>query len=224
MKLNAVLFTVFAVLVAACSSTPKAPGEMEKTYNTSTGDNRERVGSRDDKVVVQKKVYLEEQLWTLKSEVDDLQRTIYGNSRKDPRGIFLALKECRSRLSDPRIGGNGKSEAQEKWQNITEKDEQFFFKADKNNHLVGVSEEALDERIETYKKHKRVLTDSYDTFKEKLDTCEEDYRTALIQHGMNPEDIKAKGEWTDGPNGYKVWKMKKSATADPEELMKRKKN
>jgi TolA-binding protein len=210
------------ISLVGCSSTPEGPGELEKTYNTSTGDNREQVGMRDDKVVVQKRIYLEEQLFSLKSEVDDLQSTIFGKSRQDPGGLYLGLKDCRNRLSDPRLGGNGKPQPMEKWVNITAQDEQFFFKADKNNHLVGVSEEALDNRIQRFQKHQRMLTEQYDSFKDKLDTCEETYRTALVQHGLNPDDTKAKGEWVEGPHGYKVWQMKKAATKDPEELMRRK--
>jgi TolA-binding protein len=218
----AVLTAISAITLIGCSSTPQGPGELEKTYNTSTGDNREQVGVRDDKVVVQKRVYLEEQLWTLKSEVDDLQRTVYGKSRTDQGGLYAALKDCRVRLADPRLGATGKSEPMEKWQNVTAQDEQFFFKADKKNNLVGVSEEALDDRLQRYQKHQRLLTDQYDAFKDKLDSCEENYKTALVQHGLNPDDTKAKGEWVDGPNGYKIWQMKKAATKDPEELMRRK--
>lgn len=221
MRFHLIALAVLLAGLTSCSSN-QGPGELDKTYNTSTGDNREKVGLRDDKVVVQKRVYLEEQLWSLKSEVDDLQHTIYGKSRTDQGGLYAALKDCRQRVSDPRVGGVGKPDPMEKWQDITSEDEQFFFKADKNNNLVGVSEEALDDRIQRYKKHQRMLTQMYDTFKDKVDTCEETYRTSLVQHGLNPDDTKAKGEWVEGPRGYKVWKMKKAATKDPEELMKRK--
>jgi hypothetical protein len=44
----------------------------------------------------------------------------------------------------------------------------------------------------------------------------------MVKHGMNPSDMKAQGEWVEGPNGYKVWKLKRPATNDPEEMMKRK--
>lgn len=217
----AVLAVIAAVSFIGCSST-KGPGDLEKTYNTGTGDNREQVGVRDDKVVVQKRVYLEEQLWNLKSEVDDLQRTIYGKSRTDEGGLYAALKDCRKRTADPRVGGVGKPEPMEKWMNVTSQDEQFFFKADKQNNLIGVSEEALDDRIARYQKHQRLLTDQYESYKDKVETCEENYKVALVQHGLNPDDTKAKGEWVEGPHGYKVWQMKKAATKDPEELMRRK--
>jgi hypothetical protein len=210
-----------ALIATACSST--GPREMDTMLNNRTDDSAERIGVRDDKVIIQKKIYLEEQLWGLKSEVDDLQRAIFGSSRQDPGGIRLGLRDCRKRLADPRIGGMGKPEPMETWTNITKSDESFFYKIDKKtNHLVGVSEEALDERLDRYHTHKRVLSQKYDEMKDKLDSCEDKYHATLVANGLNPDDTKAKGEWVDGPKGYKVWRMKKSATNDPEELMKRK--
>ncbi len=222
MKLWTLSLTVGFVILTGCSSSG-GPKEMDHTLNTQTDNNKEQVGLRDDKVVIQKKIYLEEQLWGLKSEVDDLQRTIYGASKKDPGGIWVGLRECRKRVADPRLGGMGKPEAQEPWANVTQQDESFFYKVDKKtNSLIGVSEEALDERIARYQAHKRVLDSKYDEMKDKLEACEDKYHSNLVAHGLNPDDTKAQGEWVDGPKGYRVWKMKRTATKDPEELMKRK--
>jgi chaperonin cofactor prefoldin len=215
------LFSLCLIL-AACSSSG-GPKDLDHTLNSKSEDSQEKVGLRDDKVMIQKRVYLEEQLWSLKSEVDDLQRTLYGASKQDPSGVWLGLSDCRKRVADPRIGGTGKPEAMESWTNITKKDEAFFYKVDKKtNSLVGVSEEALDERLGRYQAHKRVLEQKYDELKGKLDSCEDKYQSTLVQNGLNPNDTKAQGEWVDGPKGYKVWKMKKGPTKDPEELMKRK--
>lgn len=216
--------SLLVLLVSACASN-SGPREMDKTLNNRTDDASEKIGLRDDKVVIQKRIYLEEQLWSLKSEVDDLQRAIYGSSRQDPGGIWMGLRDCRKRLADPRIGGMGKPEPMETWSNITKQDEAFFYKVEKNsNSLVGVSEEALDDRLTRYQTHKRVLTTKYEEMKDKLESCEDKYHSTLVQNGLNPDDTKAKGEWVDGPKGYKVWRMKKPATSDPEELMKRKAN
>ncbi len=222
MKTAHYLSILSLILLSACSSSG-GPKEMDETLATKTDNNKEAVGLRDDKVVIQKKIYLEEQLWGLKSEADDLQRTLYGASRQDPGGIWLGLRDCRKRLADPRLGGIGKAEAQEPWTNVTQKDESFFFKVDKKtNSLVGVTEEALDERIARYQTHKRLLETKYDEMKDKLESCEEKYQAQLVAHGLNPDDTKAQGEWVDGPKGYRVWRMKKAATKDPEELMRRK--
>lgn len=208
-------------LLAGCASTGPEPFD-QKLNNTPDGRGEE-IGLRGDKAYIQKKVHLEERLWSLKAQVDDLQRAIYGASKQDPSGIFLGLRDCRKRVADPRLGGLGKADASEPWTNITQKEEAFFYQVDKKtNSLVGVSEEALDERIQRYEGYKATLETKYDEMKDKLDACEEKYHAALVQHGLNPDDTKAQGEWVDGPKGYKVWRMRKAATKDPEELMRRK--
>ncbi len=207
--------------LAACAST--GPREMELILNNRTDDARERIGVHEDKVIIQKHVYLEEQLWELKAEVDELQRTLYGKSRQDAGGLWAKLKECRTRTADPRIGGMGRSEAMEPWANITKQDEAFFYRVDERTHsLTGVTEEMLDERMQRYQTHKRLLMQRFDELNDKLDACEEKYALALVQHGLNPDDTRAKGEWVEGPQGYRVWQMRRTPTTDPEELMRRK--
>lgn len=221
-NLGLVLLSV--ALLVGCSSDgeKKITEKFDKDLNVRTDDKREFVGTKDDQVIIQKRVYMEEELWKLNAEVQNLENAIYGQSRRDPGGLWLGLKTCREKLADPRVGGSGVPEPVEKWDKITEREEEFQYKVDKRNNLVGYSEENLETRISRYKKHKRVLNEAYDRLKGDLDTCEGKYRTALISHGLNPDDTKAKGEWVEGPDGYKVWKMKKGSTSDPEELMRRK--
>jgi TolA-binding protein len=209
-------------LIAGCGSKNDPTENFDKTLNVSTADKTESVGMKGDKVMVKKKIYLEEQLYKLQSEIEDLELAIYGKSKRDPGGIYEALRDCRSRLADARVGGTGKPEPMEKWERITQTDEDFQYKSDKQNNMIGYSEEELDARLTRYQKQKRVLDGQYENFKDRLDSCESRYQTALIQHGLNPNDTKAKGEWIEGPNGYKIWKMRQGATKDPEELMRRK--
>lgn len=198
------------------------PAKFDKPLNTGTVDNREKVGIKDDTVVIQKKIYLEEELSKLHTQITDLENTVYGRSKKDPGGLWFALNKCRQKLQDPRIGGAGLAEPMEKWEKLTEKEDDFNYAIDDKQNVVAVSEEKLEARITNLKKMKRILDDRYDNFKDKMDVCENKYRTALIQHGIKPEDAQASGEWVEGPGGYKVWRMKKPSTDDPEEMMRRK--
>ncbi|NBX75848.1 MAG: hypothetical protein EBQ92_04795 [Proteobacteria bacterium] len=202
-------------------SLDEAPA-MDEKLNSSTGSKNEKVGIKDNTVKIQKTVYLEEDLAKSQREIEDLENAIYGQSKKYPGGIYLALKSCRTRLADPRLGGNGVSEPMEKWEKISEKDPDYNYHVDREKNVVAVTEEDLAARITNLRKLKSLLNDRYDAFQTKLDTCREKLETAMVEHGMNPKDMKAEGEWVDGPNGYKIWKMKKPATNDPEELMKRK--
>lgn len=221
------LWVLPVVLLTHCSSKEvsvsldEAP-KMDKKLNSTTGAKNERVGVKDDTVKIQKTVYLEEDLANSQREIEDLENAIYGQSKKYPGGIYLALKSCRNRLADPRLGGNGVSEPMEKWEKISAKDPDYNYHVDRDKNVVAVSEEDLASRISNLRKLKSLLNDSYDAFQTKLDNCQQKLETAMIQNGINPKDMKAEGEWVDGPNGYKVWKMKKPGTNDPEELMKRK--
>lgn len=202
-------------------SLEEAP-KMEQKLNSTTGSRGEKVGVKDDTVKIQKTVYLEEDLAKSQREIEDLENAIYGQSKKHPGGMYLGLKSCRNRLADPRLGGNGVSEPMEKWEKISAKDPDFNYHVDRDKNVVAVSEEDLASRISNLRKLKNILNDTYDAFQTKLENCQQNLETAMIKNGMNPNDMKAQGEWVDGPNGYKVWKMKKPTTNDPEEMMKRK--
>jgi hypothetical protein len=202
-------------------SQDEAP-KFEKILHSGTSDHAEKVGLKDGTVKIQKTVYLEEDLNKMQREIEDLENRIYGQSKTYPGGMYLSLKECRGRLADARLGGNGVPEPMEKWEKISEKDADYNYHVDRDQNVVAVSEEDLASRITNLRKLKRVLGDTYDTFQTRLDNCEQKLSAEMLAHGMNPADAKAQGEWVEGPNGYKVWKLKKPATTDPEELVKRK--
>ncbi len=222
-----VLAVIFAL--AACSShkdnvtvsQEEAP-KLDKQLNVNTGDAHEKVGIKDNTVKIQKVVFLEEEMRRLQTDIDDLESNMYGESVRDPGGLYIDLQRCRKRLSDPRISGNGTPEPMEKWEKISQRDEDFNYHVDRDKNVVAVSEEELGGRIGNLKKLKRVLRDKYENLRTKLDSCENRYHTTLINHGLDPADTKAVGEWVDGPNGTRVWKMRKASTTDPEELMRRK--
>lgn len=226
--MKAVLWLIPVIFLTQCSSKKdvtvsldEAP-KMEQKLNSTTGSKNEKVGVKDDTVKIQKTVYLEEDLANSQREIEDLENAIYGQSKKYPGGIYLALKSCRARLADPRLGGNGVAEPMEKWEKISAKNPDYNYHVDRDKNVVAVTEEDLASRISNLRKLRGLLNDSYDAFQTKLDNCQQKLETAMIQNGMDPKDMKAEGEWVDGPNGYKVWKMKKPSTNNPEELIKRK--
>jgi len=222
------LIQVFILsLMIGCSSkevtvSTEEAAKFDKSLNSVTSEKNEKVGIKDGTIKVQKIVYLEEDLTKTQMEIDDLEGRIYGESKTYPGGLYLELKNCRNQLSDSRLGGNSVTEPMEKWEKISKKNPDYNYFVDRDKNVIGVSEEELAGKITNLRKIVRLLNDTYDTFQSRLDVCQQKVRSAQIAHGLDPEDSKAKGEWVDGPNGYKVWRMKQPETTNPEEMAKRK--
>ena len=215
-------------LLTQCSSKKDVTVSLEEApkftqkLNSSTTERSEKVGVKDDTVKIQRTVYLEEDLTKMQREIEDLENRVYGQSKTYPGGLYLSLKTCRGKNADARLGGNGVPEPMEKWERVSEKDADYNYHVDKDNNVVGVQEEDLASRISNLRKLRRVLNDTFDSLQTKMDTCEQKHQSAMLQNGLNPEDSSAQGEWVEGPNGYRVWKMRRPATNDPEEMARRK--
>jgi hypothetical protein len=174
-------------------------------------------------VVVQRKQMLNEELRKLQNDVYGLEDEVYGNRKYGSPGLYGNLKACRQKLADKRLGGTGKLTRMEPIDRPTEKEKDFKVGIDEKGQLVAVSEEVLAERIERFKGYQKVLQDRRDQFEQAIDICDQDYKTALVNNGMNPADTKAEGEWVmDAQKGYRVWRAKRAPTDDPEELARRK--
>jgi predicted nuclease with TOPRIM domain len=196
--------------------------KLDREFVAGTGNKNETVGEKDGTIVIQKKVSLQEDMSKVADDIDDLENSIYGLSRKDPGGLWLKLKECRKKVSDVRLGGNGVPDSMEAWEKPSATETDTKYRLDKKKYVVAVSEEQLEDRLTKLKNTKNTLERRYSEFKDKLDACEEKYQATLVKHGLDPEDTKAEGEWVTGPGGARVWQMKKAPTSNPEELMRRK--
>ncbi len=208
------LALVFSLLVG-CSSAPDY--RLEKKLEAQTTKSEEVVGVRDDKVVIQKRGRLKELLFSLRNEVQELQQRTYGRSRYAPGGLWLQLKQCQSKLSDPRIGGNGTPPKLAPWVDITQEDKEVKVLLTEDNKLETLSEEDLNTRIQRLQAAKRMLRERYNQLDDMLEICQHKYRTALLRHGITPEEARAQGEWVEGPDGYKVWRLKRPALIQPKE-------
>ena len=216
-----------ALVLSGCGSKEKKvtldePEKLDRAYVNKTGERNETIGEKNGGIVIQKKMSLEEDMTRVRDQINDAENSIYGSSRQDPGGMWLKLKECRKKIADARLGGNGVPDAMEKWEKISTTDPDLKYRVEDKKKVVAVSEEQLEDRLSHMKNVKNILDRRYEEYKDKLDACEDRYASNLVRHGLDPEDAKAQGEWVDGPNGYRVWKMKTAPTANPEELMRRK--
>lgn len=222
-----VLLVLGVFLLGACASkqekvSVEEPEKLDRSFASGTGEKSETVGEKDGTIVIQKKVSLETDLAKARDTIEDLENSIYGASRKDPGGLWLRLKDCRKKVSDVRLGGNGVPEAMESWEKVSENDAEMKYRVDNKKYVVAVSEEQLEDRLAKLKNTKSILDRRYGEYSDKLESCEEKYHATLVKHGLDPEDTKAEGEWVDGSDGYRVWQMKRTPSSNPEELMRRK--
>jgi hypothetical protein len=219
------LFSILGLsILGACSSGPVVVQveEVPTTVERPNYVSGEWMGLRDGVVVVQRRKQLSEELRKLQNEVFGLEDEIYGSRAYGSPGLYGVLKKCRNFLADKRIGGSGKLNPMEAVERPTEQEKDFKFGIDDKGNLLAVDEEVLVDRISRFRGFRSVLTDRRSHFEQQIDICDQDYRTALVDHGMNPDDTMAKAGWVHIPQvGTRVWMATKTPTNDPEELLRR---
>lgn len=172
------LFLLLALVVSACSSNPHKAKEIDTKIDHSdhvTGDTA--VGVKDGNMVVQKKVMMNEEVRRLQNEVYELEDRVYGNRKFGSMGLYGVLRDCKSQISDPKNGGDGKLAWTEPMDRVTDKEDEFKIGLDEKGKLSGVSEEFLKDRIARFKEYKNVLNKRQDEYEEKVAICKSDLKS-----------------------------------------------
>lgn len=170
------LLSVSLMAVVACSSKHKAKDIDTEMKNTGTVSGDTSVGVKDGNMVVQKKVMMNEEIRRLQYEVYELEDRVYGNRKYGSLGLYGVLKTCRSELSDPKFGGDGKLMWTEPMDRVTDKEDEFQMGLDEQEKLVGVSEEFLKDRIVRFTEYKKVLQKRQDEYEDKVAICRAEMR------------------------------------------------
>lgn len=170
--------TLAALFLSACSSNPHKAKRVEteiQSHGEVSGDTT--VGIKDGNMVVQKKVQMNEEVRRLQNEVYELEDKVYGNRKYGSLGLYGVLRQCKSELSDPTNGGDGKLKWTEPMDRITDKEDEWKIGLDEKEKLVGVSEEMLMDRIERFRGYKRVLMQRQDEYDEKVQICKAELKS-----------------------------------------------
>ncbi|MBL7545810.1 MAG: hypothetical protein JNL11_18480 [Bdellovibrionaceae bacterium] len=179
MKSLVILLTGMSLmLLTQCKSNPHKAEKIEteiKNHGQVSGDTA--VGVKDGNLVVQKKVQMNEELRRLQIEVYEMEDRVYGNRKYGSLGLYGVLRQCRSDLSDPKFGGDGKLKWTEPMDRITDKEDDFKIGLDEKDKLVGVSEEFLKDRLDRFKGYKKVLMSREDEYEEKVQICKAEMRS-----------------------------------------------
>jgi hypothetical protein len=172
------LACVSVVLLTQCKSNPHKAEKIEteiKSHGEVSGDTK--VGVKDGNLVVQKKVQMHEELRRLQIEVYELEDRVYGNRKYGSLGLYGVLRQCKTDLSDPKFGGDGKLKWTEPMDRITDKEDEFKIGLDEKDKLVGVSEEFLKDRLDRFKGYKKVLMSREDEYDEKVQICKAEMKS-----------------------------------------------
>lgn len=194
MKPFKLMILTLGLVLAGCASKLEKKNEL---VDHSGLEKEEAVGGetvlgvRDNKVKVQRKVFLAEELRRLENLSYGLQYEVYGNREYGTIGLYGAYKECKSELQLPKYGGKGKLQPVEPAALVINEDPEFQFAKTKEGDLVGFSEEYLSERLDRFKKYRDVLRRRRSEYEQKLEICEHDLKVAKSNFLKNKADAKA---------------------------------
>ncbi|MGE0762267.1 MAG: hypothetical protein AB7N80_03205 [Bdellovibrionales bacterium] len=169
---NTALMMGLCLGLLACSHNPHKAQKIETKMEREQTLQDEKVGVKDGNLVVQKKVEMAEELRRIQNEVYELEDRVYGNRKYGSKGLYGALKDCRTRLTSKEMGGDGKLMWTEPAERITDKEEEFTVGIDEKDKIVGVSEEFLKDRLARFRKYKQTLQKRQDEYEDKLEVCD----------------------------------------------------
>ena len=169
-----ILTSATLLMFAGCSSKHKAKDIDTSIENSQNLNSETKLGVKDGDMIVQKKVEMNEELRRLQYEVYELEDRVYGNRKYGSLGLYGVLRNCKTELSDPRNGGDGKLAWTEPMERITDKEDEFKIGLDEQKKLVGVTEEFLKDRIDRFKGYKTLLMKRQDEYDEKVAICKTD--------------------------------------------------
>lgn len=180
-----IAFGVLAALFSGCASQLEKRNEVEdldtKLEGAKEVSGGDRIGIRDNKMKVQKKVLLVEELRRLENETYGLEYEVYGNRQYGTIGLYGSYRDCHTELNSASLGGSGKLKPIEPAAPVINEDPFFKFGKDESGELVGVSEEYLSERIDRFKKYREVLEKRRTEYETKVRICENDLKNAKFK-------------------------------------------
>ena len=171
--IKATVYLLLAFSFIGCASNPHKAKKIDTSIeNASKVSNENVLGVKDGNMVVQKKVLMAEELRSLQNDVYGLEDKVYGNRKYGSRGLYGSLKDCRTKLSSKKMGGDGKLMWTEPIDRVTDKEEDFKLGLDNKNKIVGVRQEFLKDRISRFRNYRMILNKRHDEYQEKLEICD----------------------------------------------------
>ncbi|MBT4762145.1 MAG: hypothetical protein HOO06_10640 [Bdellovibrionaceae bacterium] len=183
MKKLTLILSIF--LLSACASDLKKRNEV-KDLDTKLESGKkvagdDTLGIRDNTMVVQKKVELAEELRRLENLVYGMEYEVYGNREYGTVGLYGVYRDCKGEVNSTKFGGSGKLIPVEPPAPVIKEERDLKFGKDEKGNLVGISEEYLSERIDRFKKYRKLLRKRRQEYETKVRICENNLKDAKFK-------------------------------------------
>tara|TARA_B100001248_G_C27363154_1_gene447580 strand:- start:553 stop:1125 length:573 start_codon:yes stop_codon:yes gene_type:complete len=190
--MNAFLRIILLFSLAACSSVlerrntvEEVDTKMESEQEISGGD---KIGLKDNKLRVQRKVRLAEELRLLENDVYAMENEVYGNRKYGTKGLYGVYLDCTAEKNSVELGGSGKLQPVEPPARVIREERELKYVKDENGDLVGITEEYLSERMDRFKKYRDILEKRRTEYETKLRICKNDVKNAKARVKKQAED------------------------------------
>lgn len=169
---------VFIIATVSCSTPSRHDAKPidDSLDNADAVSGDTQIGVKDGKMVVQRRVQMAEELRRLQYEVYELEDKVYGNRRYGSKGLYGVLRDCRLRLADPALGGDGELRWMETVDRVTEKEEDINVGVNNQGDLIGITEEMLLDRLDRFRRYRQILRGREDEYDERIRICENNLR------------------------------------------------
>lgn len=165
---------VLALIFSACSSKEHKAEKVDTKIEipaTVSGDSV--IGVKEGNLIYQRKAMMNDELRRLEVNVYDLEARVYGGPRYlDNRGLYGILRDCRTDISDPKNGGDGRLLWTEKRDYVTPDDDYTSIGIENKKDIVGVTEEYLSDRLSRFRNYKRSLEARQEEYETKIKQCQ----------------------------------------------------
>lgn len=175
--------TLALLLLGACTSKLEKENEVHdlktKLDSSKKISGQDTLGvNKDNKLVVQKKVQLAEELRLLENETYGVEYEVYGNREYGTTGLYGGYRDCKGESNAVKFGGTGKLIPIEPAAPVINEDPFMKMGKDETGDLVGISQEFLTQRIKRFKKYRKLLGKRRGEYETKLRICENNLKAA----------------------------------------------
>jgi len=192
--MKSIILSLFLFSIPACQTTPNQVQELKTEQldvkgQTSTG-GKIAINEKRQVIIVQED-----------SVTDDLAVQDLINTQLMDRVLreHWSLKQCRTSLSDTRLGGSGDLQPMPDVASVLKpRDVQEEMGVDENGDLKIVRKEFLNHRLAAMKSNTKTMEKMISTLTPMVEECERRLGNARLDHGLPSERFVAQGYFTAG--------------------------